>query len=89
MGEEEDRKMQGRILVHDGITTRHMPPRLVPYWGAHERRCAISHAWVDEKVRGDVMTPINGEESPVPLQQDANLDLIRIEMLNHAWLRVL
>ncbi len=39
------------------------------------------------------MTPINGYEWPVPMPKDANLDLIRIEMLNlgaeYAWLDVL
>ncbi len=53
----------------------------------------ISHAWVDENERVDAMTPINGYEWPVPMPKDANLDLIRIEMLNlgleYAWLDVL
>ncbi|PBK94086.1 hypothetical protein ARMGADRAFT_1164882 [Armillaria gallica] len=39
------------------------------------------------------MTPINGYEWPVPIPKDANLDLIRIEMLNlgaeYVWLDVL
>ncbi|KAK0465669.1 hypothetical protein IW261DRAFT_1427251, partial [Armillaria novae-zelandiae] len=42
----------------------------------------ISHAWVDEVDRIDVWTPINGREWPVPIPKGANLDLIRIEMLN-------
>ncbi|PBK62320.1 hypothetical protein ARMSODRAFT_858726, partial [Armillaria solidipes] len=67
--------------------------RVVPYWVADEWLWGISHAWVDEKDRVDVMTPINGYEWPVPMPKDANLDLIRIEMLNHgaeyAWLDVL
>ncbi|KAK0430255.1 hypothetical protein EV421DRAFT_1859735, partial [Armillaria borealis] len=53
----------------------------------------ISHAWVDEKDRVDVRTPINGKEWPVPIPKDADLNLIRIEMLNlgaeYAWLDVL
>ncbi|PBK79347.1 hypothetical protein ARMGADRAFT_1040871 [Armillaria gallica] len=53
----------------------------------------ISHAWVDESDRMDVWTPINGREWPVPIPKDANLDLIRIEMLNrgleYVWLDVL
>ncbi|KAK0479162.1 hypothetical protein IW261DRAFT_1399540 [Armillaria novae-zelandiae] len=57
-----------------------------PVWG-------ISHAWVDENDRMSVTTPINGKEWPVPMPKDANLNLIRIEMLNHgaqyAWLDVL
>ncbi|SJL05337.1 uncharacterized protein ARMOST_08704 [Armillaria ostoyae] len=53
----------------------------------------ISHAWVDEVDRIDVWTPINGYEWPVPIPKGANLDLIRIEMLNlgvrYTWLDVL
>ncbi|KAK0479125.1 hypothetical protein IW261DRAFT_1336805 [Armillaria novae-zelandiae] len=75
--------------------------RVVPSWvveSASEewyktRVCGISHAWVEENDRVDVTTPINGEEWPVPMPKDANLDLIRIEMLNlgaeFAWLDVL
>ncbi|SJL02756.1 uncharacterized protein ARMOST_06092 [Armillaria ostoyae] len=81
--------------------------RVVPYWLAKGVAgkdgdsdsdglpdiWAISHAWMDDKQRGDVMTPINGYEWPVPVPKDANLDLIRIEMLNlgaeYAWLDVL
>ncbi len=48
---------------------------------------------MDEKDRVDVMTPINGYEWPVPMPKDANLDLIRIEMLSlgaeYAWLDIL
>ncbi|KAK0480980.1 hypothetical protein EDD18DRAFT_1295073 [Armillaria luteobubalina] len=54
---------------------------------------AISHAWVDEKDRTAVWTPINGYEWPVPIPKDTDLNLIRIEMLNlgleYAWLDVL
>ncbi|SJL01914.1 uncharacterized protein ARMOST_05238 [Armillaria ostoyae] len=53
----------------------------------------ISHAWMDEEDRADVSTPINGYEWPVLIPKDANLNLIRIEMLNlgaeYAWLDVL
>ncbi|PBK63562.1 hypothetical protein ARMSODRAFT_860509, partial [Armillaria solidipes] len=73
--------------------------RVVPYWVARKYRNGfldlweISHAWMDDKERVDVMTPINGYEWPVPIPKDANLDLIRIEMLNlgakYAWLDVL
>ncbi|KAK0474089.1 hypothetical protein IW261DRAFT_1596071 [Armillaria novae-zelandiae] len=53
----------------------------------------ISHAWVDEKDRTAVWTPINGYEWPVPIPKDADLNLIRIEMLNlgheYVWLDVL
>ncbi len=41
----------------------------------------------------DVRTPINGKEWPVPIPKDADLNLIRIEMLNlgaeYVWLDVL
>ncbi len=45
------------------------------------------------KDRTGAMTPINAYEWPVPMPKDANLDLIRIEMLNlgaeYVWLDVL
>ncbi len=48
---------------------------------------------MDENDRVDVWTSINGREWPVPIPKDANLDLIRIEMLNkgseYVWLDVL
>ncbi len=53
----------------------------------------ISHAWMDEKDRTAMWTPINGYEWPVPIPKDVDLNLIRIEMLNlglqYAWLDVL
>ncbi|PBL01400.1 hypothetical protein ARMGADRAFT_1073687 [Armillaria gallica] len=73
--------------------------RVVPWWscrvgfryGKHLR--PISHAWLDEVDRVDELTPINGREWPVPIPKGANLDLIRIEMLNigleYTWLDVL
>ncbi len=100
--EEEDRKMRREVLNHDRITVRNVPPRrvwdlyanrVVPYWVAGKHPWGISHAWVDEKDRVDAITPINGNEWPVPMPNDANLDRIRIEMLNHgaeyAWLDIL
>ncbi len=66
---------------------------MVPSWITKVRPTPISHAWVDEKDRVDVRTPINGKEWPVPIPKDADLNLIRIEMLNlgveYAWLDVL
>ncbi len=62
-----------------GITKREVPPRrvwdlhanrVVPYWvvpcwsAPGARPWAISHAWVHEKDRVNVMTPINGYEWP-------------------------
>ncbi|PBK91275.1 hypothetical protein ARMGADRAFT_1014166 [Armillaria gallica] len=67
--------------------------RVIPSWVTPKEPRGISHAWVDEKDRVGVMTPINGNRWPVPMPKDANLDLIRIEMLNlgveYAWLDVL
>ncbi len=100
--EEGDREMRRKVLHDDMITTGDVSSRrvwdlyanrVVPYWVADEWPWGISHAWVDEKDRVDAMTPINGYEWPVPMPKDANLDLIRIEMLNlgaeYAWLDVL
>ncbi|PBK62338.1 hypothetical protein ARMSODRAFT_920466, partial [Armillaria solidipes] len=97
--------MRRRALVHDRITTGVSPRRVwdlcanrvVPYWVADVNpwaMLAISHPWVSEEDRRDVMTPINGYEWPVPMPKDANLDLIHIEILNaeeehYAWLDAL
>ncbi|PBK62500.1 hypothetical protein ARMSODRAFT_843261, partial [Armillaria solidipes] len=84
--EEEYMEMRQRALVGNQIIDSYLPPR---------RECPkpISHAWVDDKNRVDMWTPINGKEWPVPIPKDANLDLIRIEMLNlglqYTWLDVL
>ncbi|KAK0499294.1 hypothetical protein EDD18DRAFT_1440940 [Armillaria luteobubalina] len=93
--EAEDKEMQQNVLMDGKITNCHVPPRrvwdlcanwVVPCWMrswlAEGELWAISHAWVDEKERVDVMTSINRCEWPVPMLKDANLDLIRIEMLN-------
>ncbi|KAK0499332.1 hypothetical protein EDD18DRAFT_1460286 [Armillaria luteobubalina] len=108
--EAEDREMRQSVLADGRITKPDVPPRrvwdlyanrVVPYWVACNKLRAISHAWVEERDRMDVMTPINGCEWPVPMPKDVNLDLIRIEMLNtrpnwvprfkaeYAWLDVL
>ncbi|PBK70318.1 hypothetical protein ARMSODRAFT_106688 [Armillaria solidipes] len=77
--------------------------RVVPWWCCAQTEDdihyrvgwlqPISHAWVDEVDRVDVWIPINGREWPVPISKSANLDLIRIEMLNlgqeYTWLDVL
>ncbi|KAK0467644.1 hypothetical protein IW261DRAFT_1679949 [Armillaria novae-zelandiae] len=94
--------MRQTMLINGRITMRHVPPwqvldlyanRVIPYWVACRDPWGISHVWVDEKDRIDVMTPINRYKWPVPIPKDANLDLIRIEMLNlgakYAWLDVL
>ncbi|PBK89171.1 hypothetical protein ARMGADRAFT_935940 [Armillaria gallica] len=72
--------------------------RVVPWWFMYlhsniQWPQPISHAWVDEKDRAVVWTPINGYKWPVPIPRDVDLNLIRIEMLNlgleYAWLDVL
>ncbi|SJL15975.1 uncharacterized protein ARMOST_19488 [Armillaria ostoyae] len=100
--EEEDREMRQRVLVGNVIVTLRLRPRrvwdlysnrVVPWWIADIRPDPISHAWVDEEDRVNVLTPINGKEWPVPIPKDASLDLIWIEMLNleveYTWLDVL
>ncbi|KAK0436102.1 hypothetical protein EV421DRAFT_2086802 [Armillaria borealis] len=106
--EENDREMRRKALVGNRIVEPSLPPRRVwdlysnrvlPWWTvdiSDEMRLPwqpISHAWVDQKHREDVWTPINGKEWPVPTPKDTSLDLIRIEMLNlglqYMWLDVL
>ncbi|PBK66004.1 hypothetical protein ARMSODRAFT_960448 [Armillaria solidipes] len=105
--EGKDRERRQNALVGNRIVDPNLRPRrvwdlfsnrVVPSWitgpdDGDERPTPISHAWVDEKDRLDVWTPINGKEWPVPIPKGANLDLIRIEMLNlrvqYAWLDVL
>ncbi|KAK0232755.1 hypothetical protein IW262DRAFT_1451227 [Armillaria fumosa] len=102
--EATDLKIRKEALV-DGQITRdglYMSPsrvwdifsnRVVPWWVALHAPWGISHAWLDKSRRKNVLTPINGHQWPVPIPEDANLDLIRIEMLNlgaeYAWLDVL
>ncbi|PBK59108.1 hypothetical protein ARMSODRAFT_899720 [Armillaria solidipes] len=81
---------------------------VVPFWVAGRHPWVISHAWVDDNKLKNEITSINGYEWPVPMPmirlfchsplpstspKDADLDLIRIEMLNlgaeYAWLDVL
>ncbi|KAK0479167.1 hypothetical protein IW261DRAFT_1626405 [Armillaria novae-zelandiae] len=91
-GEEEDRKMRAEVLIHDRIKTWSVLPRrvwdlyanrVVPYWVTTRNlyKTRLSHAWAISHAWVD--------ES----ERDANLDLIRIEMLNvgaqYAWLDVL
>ncbi|KAK0439068.1 uncharacterized protein EV420DRAFT_1202271 [Desarmillaria tabescens] len=97
----------GRIIRRKSVPPRRIwdlcANRVVPYWVASRgspmsvRVEGISHAWMDANDRRDVWTPINGCEWPVPLPNDADLDLIRIELLNllgvlgveYVWLDVL
>ncbi len=97
-----DRDMRKDVLVNKRILNSQVPPRrvwdlysnrVVPWWCARRWPYPISHAWMEGQDRTDVLTPINAYEWPVPIPRDANLDLIRIEMLNlgaeYAWLDVL
>ncbi|PBK59149.1 hypothetical protein ARMSODRAFT_1090926 [Armillaria solidipes] len=102
--EVKDQKIRREAVVDGQITEEglRMAPRrvwdlfsnrVVPWWVALHTPWGISHAWVDKSHRTNVDTPINGHQWPVPIPEDANLDLIRIEMLNlgaeYAWLDVL
>ncbi len=97
-----DRQMRRDVLVNNRIISPLIPPRrvwdlysnrVVPWWVARQYPWAISHAWMKEEDRVDMCTPINGCGWPVPMPRDADLDLIRIEMLNngaeYVWLDVL
>ncbi len=89
--EAEDQEMRRKEVHGNGSVNAHMCPRhvwdlygnrVVPMWTTGELYPhAMSHAWVDKNDRMDVWTPINGHRWPVPIPKDANLDLIRIEML--------
>ncbi|KAK0433497.1 hypothetical protein EV421DRAFT_2088582 [Armillaria borealis] len=104
--EERRDALIGNRIVNPNLRPRHVwdlcSNRVVPLWTmVNERKYhmrspwpqPISHAWVDEKDRAVVWTPINGYQWPVPIPKDADLNLIRIEMLNlgleYAWLDVL
>ncbi|PBK73164.1 hypothetical protein ARMSODRAFT_1015958 [Armillaria solidipes] len=100
--EEGDKERRREALLRDNLMEWTPPPRrvwdlcsnrVVPYGIADRFPQPISHAWVDEKDRMDVWTPINGKEWPVPIPKDTNLNLIRIEMLRlgvtYTWLDVL
>ncbi|KAK0460062.1 uncharacterized protein EV420DRAFT_1747038 [Desarmillaria tabescens] len=92
--EIQDREMRQDVLMNNKIVASSMPPRCT--WDLYSNRVVpwgISHAWMEEKDRADVLTPINGHEWPVPIPKDADLGRIRIEMLNlgaeYVWLDVL
>ncbi|KAK0445303.1 uncharacterized protein EV420DRAFT_1339948 [Desarmillaria tabescens] len=100
--EENDQELRRKAIVDNKISNRNLPPRrlwdlyanqVVPYWVALTDWRAMSHAWMSDDERVNMMTPINGYEWPVPMPKDANLNLVRIEMLNCgaecAWLDVL
>ncbi|KAK0470213.1 uncharacterized protein EV420DRAFT_96695 [Desarmillaria tabescens] len=104
--EAEDHAMRQKALANSRIINPKTPPRrvwdlysnrVVPYWvirsTMRSKLWAISHAWMDEHDRSNVMTPINGREWPVPMPKGSSLNLIRIEMLGkgaeYVWLDVL
>ncbi|PBK76391.1 hypothetical protein ARMSODRAFT_1078535 [Armillaria solidipes] len=100
--EEKDRDKRRKAIIGNRIVETYLPPRrvwdlysnrVVPCWTNWEWPDPISHAWMDEKDRAIVWTPINKYEWPIPIPKDANLNLIRIEMLNlgleYVWLDVL
>ncbi len=100
--ERKDQDIRKRLLADNKIIDGDAPPRrvwdlyanrVVPYWVVGKYPWAISHAWVNDDELTHVMTPINQNEWPVPIPKDANLDLIRIEILNlgaeYVWLDVL
>ncbi|SJL09000.1 uncharacterized protein ARMOST_12376 [Armillaria ostoyae] len=100
--EARDQEMRHDVLGNERIISHWVPPRRVwdlysnrvtPCWISQQMPWGISHAWMNEGDRKNVLTPINREEWPAPIPCDANLDLIRIEMLNagaeYVWLDVL
>ncbi|PBK74949.1 hypothetical protein ARMSODRAFT_1013922 [Armillaria solidipes] len=93
--EEEDREIRRKALVGNRIVIPDLYPRRV--WDLVSNRVVPSLpaniAWMDEKDRAVAWTPINRYEWPAPIPKDANLKLIRIEMLNlgaeYTWLDIL
>ncbi len=99
--EEKDRERRQKALVGNRIVDIYLRPRrvwdlcsnrVVPSWITDKRPTPISHAWVVEKDRVDVRTPINGKEWPVPIPK-AWISTSSGSMLNlgveYAWLDVL
>ncbi|SJL03716.1 uncharacterized protein ARMOST_07073 [Armillaria ostoyae] len=100
-GQMRNEALDGSRVVHMDIAPRRVwdlhSNRVVSHWFLRPNQrgevWAISHAWMEENRRVVVSTPINGKQWPIQIPADANLDLIRIEMLNlgaeYAWLDVL
>ncbi|KAK0233999.1 hypothetical protein IW262DRAFT_1290903 [Armillaria fumosa] len=102
---ERRKALTGNRIVNPELPPRRVwdlyGNRVVPWWlrtmcpvyNYRQWPKPISHAWMDEKDRTAVWMPISGNEWPVPIPMDADLNLIRIEMLNlgleYAWLDVL
>jgi hypothetical protein len=47
----------------------------LPFW-------AISHNWLHEDRRHNLLTPVNGYQWPVPIPRDSSLARVRIELMN-------
>lgn len=72
--------------------------RVLPFWvllttDIPKNLWAVSHSWMNEKQIRYSRTRINGSEWAVPVPNDAELDHVRIELLNlgaeYVWLDVL
>ncbi|KAK0437168.1 hypothetical protein EV421DRAFT_1075529 [Armillaria borealis] len=100
--EARDNEIRRVVQVNTRITNSFVPPRrlwdlysnrVVPWWVVYEWHWSVSHAWMDEKDRVSVWSPINGRAWPVPLPKDVDLNILRIELLNlgaeYVWLDVL
>ncbi len=89
---EQDSKMREDVLVNKRIINSDVPPRhawdlysnrVVPWWVARRLVCAISHAWVEEKDRIDVLTPINDMNGPCRSRRTP----ILISSVSRCWTR--
>ncbi|GJE99069.1 hypothetical protein PsYK624_153100 [Phanerochaete sordida] len=103
------RRMRREAVTDNYLTDVRVPPRrlwdlysnrVLPY---HVLPCApfrfpynfwtVSHSWVDDDARMQVITPVNGRAWPVPIPRGTSLSHIRIELLNfgaeYVWLDVL
>ncbi len=67
--------------------------RVVPIWVTRKFPWAISHSWMDTRLRTNIRTPINASQWPVPIPNDSSLERVRIELLNmnadYIWLDIL
>ncbi|KLO13795.1 hypothetical protein SCHPADRAFT_347034 [Schizopora paradoxa] len=99
----EDEKLRREALDLDrGRITAQIRPRrvwdlfanrVVPIWVTRKFPLAISHSWMEPKLRSSIRTPINASKWPVPFLIDSSLERVRIELLNlgaeYVWLDVL
>jgi hypothetical protein len=101
---EKDTQVRAAAMEGD-LVRRDTPPRrlwdlvsnrVIPYWMADlaEGFCAVSHSWIEEDRRHDLLTSVNNYQWPVPIPSSTSLARIRIELLNtlrygYVWLDVL